>query len=81
MRAKAAGKIDGAPTVGQVALVEEPRAAQLLAQVGDERLRQRGSAVLVAFPRADDEFASGQIEVQHPEAQTLVEAQACTVEQ
>ena len=61
--------------------MEEPRAAQLLAQVGDERPRERRGAVLAALARADGEFASGQVEVQHAEAQALGEPQAGAVEE
>ena len=75
------GSSTRAPAVGEVALVEELRAAQLLAQVGDERLRERRGAVLAALARADGEFASGQVEVEHAEAQALGEPQAGAVEQ
>ena len=65
------GQLDGAPAGGEVALVEELRAAQLLAQVGDERPRERRGAVLAALARADGELASGEVEVEHAEAQAL----------
>ena len=61
--------------------MDELRAAQLLAEVRDERLRQRGGAVLAALARADGEFASGQVEVEHAEAQTLGQPQARAVEE
>ena len=75
------GKLDRAPAVGEVAVVEELRAAQLVAEVGDERLRERRGTVLAALARADGELTSGEVEVEHAEAQALVEPQACAVQE
>ncbi len=70
-----------APAGGEVALVGELRAAELLAQGGRESPRQRRGAVLAALAGADDEFAAGEIEIEHAETQTFAETQACTVEE
>jgi hypothetical protein len=51
--------------------VEELRAAQLVAEVGDERLREGRLAVLAALARADGEFASGEVQVEDAEAEAL----------
>jgi hypothetical protein len=73
-------ELDSAPAVGDVALVEALRAAQLLAEVGHERLRQRRGAVLAALARMHGEFASGQVEVEHAEAQAFGQPQAGAVQ-
>ena len=61
--------------------MDELRAAQLVAELRDERLRESRGAVLAAFARADGELASGEVEVQHAEAQALAEPQAGAVEE
>ncbi len=61
--------------------MDELRAAQLIAEVGHERLRKRGGAVLAALAGADGELASGEVQVEHAEAQALVQPQACAVEE
>ena len=61
--------------------MEELRAAQLLAQVGDERQREGRGAVLVTLARADGELASAQVEVEHAQTQAFSEPQAGAVEQ